>query len=302
MAELQTIHGKGKLLITGEYFVLDGAKALAISTKFGQSFEFTPIDNSEVSWKGFDDRATCWLNETIALPLNQEQVAVTSPRGRLLQVLQSAYSLNPKVFNTGWRVTSNLEFPKDWGLGSSSTMIYAVAKWAGVDPYDLLKATFGGSGYDIACAGAKEAVLYTIQDRAKAVSWKPAFRDQLYFVYLNQKQNSRDGIRHYKAAKFDKQTTIKALDTLTERLLTCTDFKEFEALIARHESLVGGSLNLPLVRETLFSGFWGAVKSLGAWGGDFVLATSNRSTEETTAYFQAKGFHTVLSWEEMIGW
>ena len=35
--ETQTFYSNGKLLITGEYVVLDGAKALALPTKFGQS-------------------------------------------------------------------------------------------------------------------------------------------------------------------------------------------------------------------------------------------------------------------------
>ena len=34
--ETQTFYSNGKLLITGEYVVLDGAKALALPTKFGQ--------------------------------------------------------------------------------------------------------------------------------------------------------------------------------------------------------------------------------------------------------------------------
>ncbi|MEQ3661167.1 MAG: GHMP kinase, partial [Flavobacterium sp.] len=33
----QTYYSNGKLLLTGEYVVLDGAKALAVPTKFGQS-------------------------------------------------------------------------------------------------------------------------------------------------------------------------------------------------------------------------------------------------------------------------
>ena len=32
----QTFYSNGKLLITGEYLVLDGAKAFALPTKFGQ--------------------------------------------------------------------------------------------------------------------------------------------------------------------------------------------------------------------------------------------------------------------------
>ena len=33
----KTFYSNGKLLITGEYVVLDGAKALALPTKYGQN-------------------------------------------------------------------------------------------------------------------------------------------------------------------------------------------------------------------------------------------------------------------------
>ena len=35
--EKQTFYSNGKLLLTGEYLVLNGAVALAIPTKFGQT-------------------------------------------------------------------------------------------------------------------------------------------------------------------------------------------------------------------------------------------------------------------------
>jgi hypothetical protein len=47
----------------------------------------------------------------------------------------------------------------------------------------------------------------------------------------------------------------------------------------------------------LFSDFDGAVKSLGAWGGDFVLAISN---EDPTTYFKSKGYETIIAYKDMI--
>jgi hypothetical protein len=54
---------------------------------------------------------------------------------------------------------------------------------------------------------------------------------------------------------------------------------------------------LSTVKETLFHDFEGVVKSLGAWGGDFVLAISK---ENPTDYFKAKGFEVVIPYSEMI--
>jgi hypothetical protein len=36
---------------------------------------------------------------------------------------------------------------------------------------------------------------------------------------------------------------------------------------------------------------------LGAWGGDFILATSK---ENPTDYFKSKGFETVIPFDQMV--
>jgi hypothetical protein len=56
-------------------------------------------------------------------------------------------------------------------------------------------------------------------------------------------------------------------------------------------------LEIQTVKNSLFSDFNGTVKSLGAWGGDFVLVVSN---ENPTAYFKAKGFETIITYSDMI--
>jgi len=54
------------------------------------------------------------------------------------------------------------------------------------------------------------------------------------------------------------------------------------------------------VREARFADYWGELKSLGAWGGDFVLATSTRDPQETRDYFRARGLDTVIPYGELI--
>ena len=53
----------------------------------------------------------------------------------------------------------------------------------------------------------------------------------------------------------------------------------------------------PPLKEALFSGYEGAIKSLGAWGGDFFLATGNAAAMD---YFKSKGYTTVVGYSEMI--
>jgi len=196
----------------------------------------------------------------------------------------------------------HLTFPKNWGLGTSSTLIYSVAKWAEVNAFVLLGKTFGGSGYDIACAGAERNILYSkINGVAEWSNCKfnPLFKHQLYFVFLGKKQNSREGIAHYR--KMDKKESLVAeFSFFTKKILECKAFSKFEKLLEQHENLVSITLNLQKVKNLYFDDYWGSVKSLGAWGGDFVLVTSNRSETETRKYFNDKGFEVFIKYEEMI--
>ena len=68
----------------------------------------------------------------------------------------------------------------------------------------------------------------------------------------------------------------------------------------KHEDLVAKHTGFEKVKDKLFSDYHGSIKSLGAWGGDFVLATSTKSEAETKAYFADKGHATVLTYDEMI--
>ena len=84
---------------------------------------------------------------------------------RLVQILEAIQRLNPAHFKAdeGLSISSTLEFPENWGLGSSSTLITNLAAWAKVDPFKLLELTFGGSGFDIACAQQDSAILYQLE-------------------------------------------------------------------------------------------------------------------------------------------
>ncbi len=73
--------------------------------------------------------------------------------------------------------------------------------------------------------------------------------------------------------------------------------KEFAKLMEQHEIIMSDVLETKTVKEKLFPDFKGVVKSLGAWGGDFVMVISK---ENPTNYFINKGYPTVFSYEEMV--
>lgn len=321
--EQTTFRSHGKLLLTGEYLVLDGALSLAIPTVYGQDLKVENNATSLLHWRSRDDKGQIWFEEIFKIQNNEilkHTPTALSARvqnddsisNRLLQVLNVAKRLNPEFLSdgTGYSITTQLEFPKHWGLGTSSTLVNNVAKWANVNPYALLDQTFGGSGYDIACAETNEPITYKIvnnqilnknQDdkkrKIKPVSFNPKFKDHLYFVYLNQKQNSRDGIAQYRANTSDLRDDIKSINQITKDMIECDSLEHFQHLMNRHEQIISKIIKQKPVKELLFNDFTGSIKSLGAWGGDFVLVASK---ENPKSYFTTKGFTTIIEYNKMI--
>ena len=297
---MEKFYSHGKLLITAEYAVLDGAKALALPTKFGQSLEVKPIESPEIRWKSFDHNGTLWFETTLQLPSFEANVTNETAK-RLSECFLAIAKLQTGCFvaHNGFEMHSRLEFPQNWGLGSSSTLINNLAQWAKVDAYKLLAATFGGSGYDIACAQHPYPITFQKNLKSspkveKAVFNTP-FKDQLFFVHQNQKQNSRDAIAHYNTLKTTQSLDFSELNALTDALLVATTLEEFEVLMSKHETIVGNLIQHPSIKASHFSDYNGAIKSLGAWGGDFFLATG---TEQQ--YFKDKGYNTIIPFKEMV--
>lgn len=303
----KTFRANGKLLLTGEYFVLDGALALALPTQLGQSLEI--MDNemlSDLQMTSFDKFEKPWFTGSYALPDLSELTASSDKIGkRFLQILKAARELNPDFLNdfAGKVAMTHLEFPRNWGLGTSSTLIYTIAQWAEIDAFDLLKKTFGGSGYDIACAGADGPINYAKNGDSQHFTpapFNPPFKENLYFVFLEKKQNSREGIARYRAKVKEDSPLIGEMHGLSYGIGRSQTLETFNKYLIEHENLVAKTLELTRAKDLYFKDFWGEIKSLGAWGGDFILATSERSEAETRAYFLEKGFPTFLKYEELI--
>lgn len=301
-------YGHGKLLLTGEYFILDGAKSIALPTTLGQkmSVKYKRSNNPKLYWKSFDSTGDCWFEATYEFwqfdCLDNDSDDALALQQILIQARkQNVHFLRDEV---DIYVETHLEFPLLWGLGSSSTLIYNIAQWAYISPFELLQQTFGGSGYDIACAQSEGPITYQLKStgpRYEQKRFSPIFKENIYFVYLNKKQNTQSSIRRYKELHIpEKEKITDTINTITEKMLKCIDLKEFEELVFEHENLLSMSLDLPRAKELYFQDYWGAIKSLGAWGGDFVMATSNMDELATKDYFQRIGFEVVLKYDEII--
>ncbi|PVX46278.1 mevalonate kinase [Flavobacterium sp. 103] len=300
----KTFYSNGKLLITGEYLVLDGAKALALPTKFGQNLIVEKTGNKEIKWKSHDADGSVWFEDTIPFsaiisttPFEKESVKNT-----LITILREAYRLNTDVIfkSEGYTVSTRLSFPKKWGLGTSSTLINNIAQWFNINAFTLLKNSFGGSGYDVACAQNDCPILYHLEQGkpiVENVNFHPTFTENLYFVYLNQKQSSKNAIASYKEKRNNLEISKEIINRLTETVLNAKDENTFAQALEKHEKELSSILEIRTAKESLFPDFEGTIKSLGAWGGDFVLVISK---ENPSPYFISKGFETIIPYIEMI--
>lgn len=299
----QTFSAHGKLMLTGEYVVLDGALSLALPTQKGQRLEVTSIPENEFHWKSFDVEGKIWLEGIWDINLQKWKHVSNHLHAKYLEVLLKYANNELGIDLSGFAANTFLEFPNHWGLGTSSTFISLIAQWWRVDPYYLLKITFGGSGYDIACASSNQPIIYQIKNHQpiiEKVNFRPIFREVLAFVYLGNKQNSREGISKYRSIPTDKSEVISELNDITRRVIICDDLDEFEHLIGVHEYLISDLLKIEKVKDRLFPEYWGSVKSLGAWGGDFVMINHHGDEEEAKAYFKDLGYSTYIPYSDMI--
>jgi len=296
-------YSNGKLLLSGEYAILDGAVGLAIPTSYGQSLHVTPTTSGFLEWTSFDENKNIWFSAKFDLTnLNVVSTTDETVAKTLITLLLEANTQNPLLLtdSDGFEIETHLTFPKFWGLGTSSTLINNLAQWARVDAYQLLWNAFGGSGYDIACAQHNSPITYQLKDgepNVEEINFAPNFKDSLFFVHLNQKQSSKEAIANYREQQFDKSELVKSISSITQKMIDASTLSGFEVLMEEHEKLLSNVLNIEPVKQSLFPDYFGMVKSLGAWGGDFVLATGD---DKTISYFKSKGHHTVIPYSKMI--
>jgi mevalonate kinase len=301
----QTFYSNGKLLITGEYLILDGAKGLALPTKMGQNLIVESTNSKTIHWKSYDADGSIWFEEILSFDeiTATNTIATESVKETLIRVLQVANRMNPDLltYSNGFVITTQLSFPRNWGLGTSSTLINNIAQWFQIDAFELLHQSFGGSGYDIACAQNNTPITYSIVNgnpKVEQLVFEPEFAKNTYFVYLNQKRNSKSAIAEYHSNKTAQLSEhIEAINTLTNDCIQAKDLESFTRIIDQHEILLSTILKTETVKAALFPDFDGAIKSLGAWGGDFVLVVSK---ENPSSYFIGKGYETVIPYGEMI--
>jgi mevalonate kinase len=294
----------GKLLLSGEYLVLHGAWSLAVPTVFGQSLAVNEIDQGTLLWKAkvvSEPWLDCEIDPDSWQIVHADQWDTAR---RLVPLLKAASEIRgDKEWLKGKEVNTEVEFDIDWGLGSSSSLISNIAWWAGIDPFRLSGSVSSGSGYDIACARSDQPLLYRtggVIPEYKPIDFLPPFHERLAFVYLGSKQDSASSVRNYLNKALVREKDISKISAITQKLSRTGQLDEFEDLMREHEHILSAILGLTPVKLGLFPDYPAEVKSLGAWGGDFVMITMHQGWQTVKAYFSAKGMETVIPYHKMV--
>ena len=299
---MEKYFAKGKFLLTAEYMVLHGARALALPLNKGQELHFYQDkkrgEKAIVFWRAFDVNLNIWLEAYFEK--NGFKILQTSDEAQA-ETLQQLFHIMPSSFwedDVDYRFETRLQFDRSWGWGTSSTLVSLLAQCSGANPYDLYDATFKGSGYDLACATANSPILYQLKNgkpMIQKVNFNPSFKNDLHFVYLGQKQNSLDSISK---RDLPTQDQIERATELTQLMLEAKGAATFCQAVLEHEALLSAYLKQPSINKTIFNKYPGVTaKSMGAWGGDFVLLhCANQASLEQIK----QDFKPVFGWGDIV--
>ena len=293
----------GKLLITSEYLVMKGAMALAIPAKLDQELNVISTNSDFVNWKSFNNDNQIWYEEKFFLDkgtliYHGEKNKMSDLIVRLFDYIHKFNKPEKSIGNEFiWKINFNI----NWGLGSSSTLINNLSKWAKVNPYKLLFSVFNGSGYDIACCDKSNPIIFQKKDNYLSVSdttFNPNFLDNLFLIFLNKKQDTQKSVQNFLETDQSHSEGINQINEIVHEIENVKDITTFESLIERHEKIIANILQMPTIQNDKFPDYNnGVIKSLGSWGGDFVLATGD---EKSVDYFEEKGFNTIRKISDLL--
>lgn len=306
---MRSYFSHGKIMLAGEYAVMAGIESLALPVAQGQWMQVWDMPAKGVSklvWQGKEADGTVWFEcriDTDIMHISEstdEDVAKT-----LVKLLREVQIHRPELFSgRTLRLETQCEFRRDYGLGSSSTMVANLSKWSGVDAFVLQEAGFGGSGYDVAVALLGRPLVFWKEGELACWSpWSlnPELTEGWYLAFPGKKQNSRSSLSAVRE-KLDSLKTdtmmLQQLNAVVNALKHPRSLPLAEAMLEMWQALLGQHLEIPRAWDDLklepMQG--GLCKWLGAWGGDVLLI--NRATlDRYPAAFESMD---VRPWNQMV--
>ena len=104
-------------------------------------------------------------------------------------------------------------------------------------------------------------------------------------------------LKKFMESKKVPKESSRQISSISQEIVLTNKLEDFEKLINEHEQITKRILKKKTIKDEFFSDFNGSIKSLGAWGGDFILATGNQNNQN---YFYQKGFKTIFNYPEII--
>ncbi|TVQ91287.1 MAG: hypothetical protein EA393_04760 [Bacteroidetes bacterium] len=300
---MEKIFSHAKLILMGEYAVLHGADAVCLPLKTGQLLKVNEDNSTRIKWKW------TWNEQILAdFILDTETLQITeNPTGKpdwAVKLIKLIRQSNPDFLrNKGCSLHFENYFPPQWGLGSSSATISSLCRLAGVNAYPVNEKLMGGSGADIACTTAKSWFLYRKKlplPQTWHIPFEYPFLNNTFFIYSGQK---KDTAGHLKEMSTKKNSKMNAdwlkINEYVYRFLAPKETSDLLEIIEHHELFISGKIGIEPVANQ-FSDFQGGIKSLGAWGGDFLMAVSMQPAAAVRKYFIDKGFTDIFLWKDFV--
>ncbi|MFW6224571.1 MAG: GYDIA family GHMP kinase, partial [Bacteroidota bacterium] len=289
--ETEKYYSHGKFLITGEYLVMAGADALVLPLNKGQYLTATICDSDQLKWESWY-AGELWFMASYHPESFQLLEASDNTRGAWISVLLKAASeLSKKrkhLKNT--LIKTELEFHPEWGMGSSSTLITNISYLFDVSAFDLYARVAKGSAFDIAAALSVFPFKYRLQRKNRQVfpvRLPGLFYDHAFFIYLGEKADSQAAVEDFSLFNRDLKMPVKYISEITGQFTELDSVEEMSRITGEHEAFMIEVLGLdsPLGR---FADYPYGMKSLGAWGGDFIMAVHPGSKHDVENYFKHK--------------
>ncbi|MGC8864714.1 MAG: hypothetical protein ACP5O2_03230 [Bacteroidales bacterium] len=293
----------GKVLLSGEYFVLWGATALAFPSL--QRQYLTVCDTTDQAFHrwttsvGSTEIFSCLIDK---ISLHAYEVAGSKASAEFIEkLLWAARSMNPAIFETSRHFHTELDFQPEWGLGSSSSLIVNISRFTHTDPWVLHQTISQGSGYDVACALHEKPLLFSHPENPR-ISFPVInypFADSLYFLPLGFKKDSSRAIRE--TAHLRPSTAIiEEASQISYALTWARTLTEFSELLKSFMHLVKRGLGLNDDLPAPLNDFGGLIKPLGAWGGDLALVISDVEEDWLRNWFNSRGYARLIKWQDII--
>jgi len=268
-------------LLSGEYAVLDGALALGVPTRLGQHLHARiDPDLKGLHYEALRPDGSVWFSAQF----DEKGVDISEKNEARTQLIHRIFLDigGEKIWREGWSLQTRLEFEPEWGLGSSSSWIVLLADWSGKDPFQLFFDHLSGSGCDVAISLARTPIVYRLEG-PRTPHWEPIlFRpplERLWLHYVGQKQHSSVEVEAYRKRAKPEPKILDSITALTQSFAQSSDPTIWAESMKKHENLIANLTSKTPFLLADISDNQIVTKSLGAWGGDFVLILSKNSPE-----------------------